>query len=448
MSFDIKYQKNKLVLEELECECGLKHRQPDMDIYIGPGILANSVEYIEEAITGERVLVITDNVVNDYAQEFIEIIENEGYDVKICLLERKEELVPDQRALGEILLVLEPDIDFLCAVGSGSLNDLTRYIAFNTDRPFVSVGTAPSMDGYTSVIAPLIYNELKVNKPAQNPEVLICDLDIMKKAPYEMLISGFGDVIGKYISLADWKLGKIVNGEQYCPAAAEITMQAVNKCVDNVEGIIERTEKGIRSLIEALILAGLTILIIDNTRAVSSIEHGMGHYLEMMKLLRGEKPARHGITVGVMTGYAVRIYEDFLNLDLEKVALEEIKSQRKTRAEWEQQIRDKYGARLGPSILEKNSAGHLSWTEQKRRIETVCKNFAQIKQEVDFLPSLKELISLYRKLEFPLSAKEINIDDQLMKDALLYGKDYRERYTVFKTMDELGVLEKYVAEIY
>jgi len=448
MTFQATYKGEQLILPDIECGCGMPHENPDMDIYIGNGIIDNSGDYIKKKNLGKKVLVVTDNVVDDVAgKKVVEILSQTGFDVKLCILEREDELVPDETALGEVLLALEDDIDFLAAVGSGSINDVTRYVAFNTDRPFVSIGTAPSMDGYTSVIAPLIYNDLKVNKPAVCPDVLICDLDIMKEAPYDLIISGFGDVVGKYIAIADWILGRFINGESYCPVNVEIVFQAVEKCMANVEQIKQRSNKGIKSLVEALILAGVTILILDNTRAVSSIEHAMGHYLEMMKLIQGEKPARHGITVGVTTGYVIKFYEEFFKFDFSSVDKKEIKKSKKTKKQWRKEVLEKYGKKIGTLVLKDNPAGYTVWEQQERRIDSFFTNFAQIKEELDFLPDWQDLKGVYQQLSLPLSAGEISVKQDMLQDSLIYAKDYRERYTLFKTADELGILENMVGRV-
>ncbi len=448
MDFQVEYRGEQLFLPDIECDCGLPHNKPDMDIYIGNGIVENSGTYIKKRNMGKNALVVTDNIILDVAaRQVIDILKREGFAVKLCTLEREEELVPDETAIGEVLLSMEEKINFLVAVGSGSINDITRYVAFHTDRSFVSIGTAPSMDGYTSVIAPLINNNLKVNKPAINPEVLICDLDIMKKAPYQMLISGFGDVAGKYIAIADWILGRFINGESYCPVNVEIVFQAVEKCMANVEQIKQRSNKGIKSLIEALILAGVTILILDNTRAVSSIEHAMGHYLEMMKLIQGEKPARHGITVGVTTGYVIKFYEEFFKFDFSSVDKKEIKKSKKTKKQWRKEVLEKYGKKIGTLVLKDNPAGYTVWEQQERRIDSFFTNFAQIKEELDFLPDWQDLKGVYQQLSLPLSAGEISVKQDMLQDSLIYAKDYRERYTLFKTADELGILENMVGRV-
>ena len=44
----------------------------------------------------------------------------------------------------------DTECDFIIAVGSGTLNDIGKVLASITDKPYMIVGTAPSMDGFAS----------------------------------------------------------------------------------------------------------------------------------------------------------------------------------------------------------------------------------------------------------------------------------------------------------
>lgn len=440
---EINYDGEKLVLSDMDCHCGMTHVRPDMDIYIGNGILKNFAQYISKRNFGKNALIVADKITYEIAGKEVEKqMALGGFTVSTCILEREYELEPDESALGEILFALDKDTEFLVSVGSGSITDLTRYVSFNTGRPFVSVGTAASMDGYTSVVAPLLNKGVKVNRPSSHPKVLICDIDIIKNAPYNMMISGFGDVLGKYIAKADWILGNIVNGEPYCPMCADIAVEAVKKCIGNADGIKNRTDEGIKSLIEALILAGVTILIIGNTRPVASMEHNMAHYWEMMQLIRKQKPPAHGTAVGVATGYVAKFFEHFLSFDFTAVDKLTVKNKAKTREQREKTVIENYGLKIGTSIMKDNPEDFLSWEEQERRIDAILSNMDKIRKELSFLPSSKEIIGSLEKIGSPVTAKEIGIDQELLLKALLYGKDYRSRYTVFKSADELGILDE------
>jgi len=448
MPVKIDYVGSQLILPKIECDCGMPHDVPDIDIYIGSNIVKDCVEFIGKRNFGRNAVLVADNITYPLAGELVErLLTQAGYHISLCLLEREGVLEPDEAALGEILYAMERQTDFLIAVGSGSINDLTRYVAVMTGKPFVSVGTAASMDGYTSVVSPLLNKGLKVHKPGVYPKVLICDLEIMRNAPLPMSISGFGDVLGKYIAIADWRLGRIINDEPYCPVSVDIVSQALQKCVDNMDGIKGQTTEGIQSLIEALILSGLTILMIGNTRPVASMEHNMAHYWEMMQLVRKVTPPSHGTAVGVATGYMIKFFEEFLSRDFAKVDLEKVKQNRLPHEERKKLILEKYGPQFGSAIIKENPEDFLTWEEQERRIKRVIDREAEIRRELEFLPTWSQVKAIFERLGAPLSAADIGLSDSQLYDALAFGKDYRSRYTVAKTADELGILDEIVQKV-
>ncbi|MGB3984889.1 MAG: sn-glycerol-1-phosphate dehydrogenase [Limnochordia bacterium] len=448
MGIEIRYEENELILPEISCDCGLNHGIPDIDIYIGQGLIEKVPAYLGQRKLGSKLVLVTDNIIYEVAaKQVLTVLENAGYHVNLCLLERDRPLIPNETALGEILLTLDNSTEFLLAVGSGSITDLTRYAAHVSGKPFAAIGTAASMDGYTSVVAPLTFGNLKVNKPAGFPKVLICDLEIMSQAPYHMFLSGFGDVIGKYMAKADWLLGSIINQEVVCPACIDIVSQAVEKCVDNVEQIKARSLEGTRALIEGLILSGLTILIIGHTRPVASNEHSMAHYWEMMQLQTGEEPPQHGLSVGVATVYCLQFYERFFGLDPHSFRLEEAKAAYLTPEEQARLVLDKFGAKIGSAIIRDNDQIGIGWPEVEKRFHTLKANHSRIRQQLAFLPKARQILDIYREIGYPWPAKAIGIDDRLLLNSLLYAKEYRNRYTVFKSAHELGVLDKLVSQV-
>ena len=38
----------------------------------------------------------------------------------------------------------------------------------------------------------------------------------LAEAPVEMMISGLGDMLAKYVSICEWRISNIINGEYYC----------------------------------------------------------------------------------------------------------------------------------------------------------------------------------------------------------------------------------------
>ncbi len=436
---------HKLHLTGLTCGCPLEHHMPAQDIYVGNGLVQNIPEYIRARSLGTHCVLAADNITYEIAGRDVErALTEAGFSVIPCIIKREHAMDPDERACGEVLLSIQPETQFLVSVGSGSITDTVRVNATRTKLPFVCVGTAPSMDGYTSVVAPLLLRGVKIHRAGVCPEIIVCDIDILRTAPLSMVQSGVGDVLGKFIAKADWMIGSIINGEAYCPVCGQIVLDAVNNLLENADEISRRTEKGIRILIEALLLAGVTIMIVGHTRAVASVEHNIAHYWEMMQLQRGSHPPAHGASVGVATLLCWPLFLRFAKEDLGRLDLEKIKSRRISREERIRWLRFAYGEEAANAIIKDNPGDFLTWEEQLRRIEAARGHFAQIREVIYALPPLEKIQGAMKTLGAPMTPAELHVDEPLLNVSMHSAKDYRTRYTLFKLIDECGLMEEYL----
>ena len=448
MAVTIGYDQDcKLQISGLTCDCPCEHHMPTQDIYVGTGLIPKLPGYIQKRGLGTHCVLVCDkNTYEVAARDVEQTLKSAGFDVILCKIMREGDVDPDETACGEVLLSIQPETEFLISVGSGSLTDTTRVNAVRTGLPFVSVGTAPSMDGYTSVVAPLLLHGVKIHRAAVCPDIIVCDLDILRTAPLSMVASGVGDVLGKYIAKADWIIGNIINDEPYCPVCGEIVTDAVNKLVDNADEIAKKTENGIRILIEALLLSGVTIMIVGHTRAVASVEHNVAHYWEMMQLLHGKKPPQHGSSVGVATLLVWPIFQRFAKEDLSRLDLQDIQSRRITREQRVKWMLKAYEEEAGNSIMRENEGDFLTWEEQERRIRRAQERFADIKAVIDDLPSYDRIYAAMKTLGAHLTPEEEGIDPALLNLSMRCAKDYRTRYTLFKTIDECGLMDEYLKD--
>ena len=69
------------------------------------------------------------------------------------------------------------------AVGSGTLNDIVKRSSHECERPYMCVGTAASMDGYTAFGASIEKDGLKQTLSCPAPRVVVADLVILERAP-------------------------------------------------------------------------------------------------------------------------------------------------------------------------------------------------------------------------------------------------------------------------
>lgn len=448
MAVKVSYDQDcRMTITGVECGCPCEHHAIDKDIYIGSGLLPRIPDYIRRRGLGTHCVLVADDTTYRVAGADVEkALVDAGFDVVPCVIHREDDMLPDDLSCGEVLLSITRETEFLIAVGSGTVTDTTRINAERTKLPFVSVGTAPSMDGYASAVAPLLHRGLKIQRPAVCPEIIVCDLDVLATAPLPMIASGVGDVLGKYIAKADWQLGEIINGEPCCPVCIEMVTNAVNALVDNVDEIAAKTEKGMRILIEALLLAGVTIMIIDNTRAVASIEHNIAQYWEMIMVQQGLEPPMHGASVGVSTLLVWPLFERFAKEDLSKLDLDDIRARRISREKRERWMRHSYGEEGSSAIMRENPGDFLTWEEQARRIRTAQERIDDIRAVIAAMPPLEKIREVMMKLNAEMTPEEERIPDDLLRRSMHCGKDYRTRYTLFKLIDECGLLEEYLTD--
>lgn len=191
-----------------------------------------NVEYRHESeflrffqkIKNKKVAVMYDVNTKPYAERIIQEIKlNNGAVLEICYSD--EELVPSEDKC-EYAYDISKNADYVLAVGSGTLNDMAKSVSTRLNIPCGVLATAASMDGYCSKGAALMRDGFKVTDEVHAPEDILVDLDIVCNAPRLMTAAGFGDIIGKYTCLTDWKLSNIINGEPIHQEAFTLMEQA------------------------------------------------------------------------------------------------------------------------------------------------------------------------------------------------------------------------------
>lgn len=294
---------------EYSCACGKSHKVDIQAIRVGSGVMQELPGILRD-LGASHIFLVADNYTYEAAGRQVEqLLDQAGLSYHKRVFQTETPLVPNEYALGSVLAAMTSQDDMLLAVGSGTLNDVTKYVSARTGVPYVIAATAPSMDGYASTVAPTILDGFKTTLPAVYPAAIVADVDILKDAPMPMLTAGFGDIIGKFTSLADWRLSHQLNGEYYCPEVAGVIEAAVETCAANAQALAQREPQAIQAVTEALILSGLAMGMVGVSRPASGAEHQMAHYWEMDALRRGEEHPLHGNAVGVGTVLAASLYE-------------------------------------------------------------------------------------------------------------------------------------------
>ena len=97
-----------------------------------------------------------------------------GVSVRSLVFEARDGLLAGLPETARVRAAIADDAEIV-AVGSGVMTDIVRYAAHLSDRDFVSVPTAASMDGYASSVAAMQFDGVKVTYPARAPHAIFAD---------------------------------------------------------------------------------------------------------------------------------------------------------------------------------------------------------------------------------------------------------------------------------
>jgi len=310
-----------------KCSCGMTH-SVDIDVVdISYDAIDNAVGYVLNNQKENITIICDENTFLIAGKKFSEKLNIAGVEHSVHILEGRNghNVAPNDACLGEALAKINMGTDFFIAVGSGVVNDITRQISYKMGAEYMVIATAPSMDGYASVTSSLILNNVKQSIIGQYPKAIFGPLDILKAAPYKMLIAGFGDVIGKYNALREWKFGRDYKEEHYCPEIVELVEKVVDKCRASAQLLKSREDSAVVSIMEGLVLAGMAMGLYQNTRPASGAEHHIVHYWDVDCIRRGEEHELHGNSVGIGTVVICRLF-DIIKEDL-PVAVVDIRAE-------------------------------------------------------------------------------------------------------------------------
>lgn len=433
------------ISRSIACSCGKTHRSRVETIEIKQNVIEHElIDFLKNKGYQKLTVVCDKNTYRVAANRVCNALEQNKIPFKLHMYQ-EDSVLPNEHFIGNLAMGMALDSDLILAVGSGTINDICRYVSAVAGNEYCVVGTAPSMDGYISGGSALIYNNLKLTFETHTPIAVFLDPQILSHAPKSMIASGVGDLLGKINCLTDWRLSVIVNGEWHCDFISDIVDAAIKKVVTGSDKIAAGEDGAIVDLVEALLLSGVCMDFAENSRPASGCEHHMSHFLEMRYLLEGREAVFHGTKVGIGTVIALKAYEYIAKLTPDFDKIKQIS--RKSFAEWEADVRLAFlGASDEIVELEKKS-GKNSADRLKARLAATEANWQQIKALAEQTVKSELVYNILKQLDAPTKPLEIGVEKEMARQAILYAKEIRDRYTVLQLLWDLGELESFADRI-
>jgi len=439
-----------LLGRRFKCKCGRVHFVPPLELYTGKNGISRLLDVVHRIGVGGRVLVVADkNTFRVAGEEVAERLAEDGPSVAVEVYcpAKKEELTAEHSLAEKLAKRMKEKFDFAIAVGSGTINDLTKYAAAKCGIPYIVYATAPSMNGYPSFMAALSYKGIKKSFKARPPVAIIGDIDILSNAPKELIESGLGDGISKSVCNIDWKIAGMLKKEHFCPLPVKLMENVMSFYLKKGPLIKTRNKAVIKRLFEVLNLAGIAMTLAGSTKPASGGEHYISHYLDLFNSIKGKKHTLHGYQVSVATVICTKLYEYLLKLDVEKIDIEKLRKKWFSRRWTKKYFQDFYGAKMSERVRKEFMEKSVSWDRKEKEIRFIMRNWKKIRRTIkDMLVPSQKIISTLKKAGVPVSFSQLGISRREMKDTLLHCREIRSRYIIFDLAYDLGVLEKYTEE--
>ncbi len=328
------------------------------------------------------------------------------------------------------------------AVGSGTINDITKMASFALERDYTCVPTAASMNGYTSTIGAVLSRGVKRTLSAHQPAAIFADLDVLVEAPPELNQAGFGDLLSKPFSHADWLLSHLIRNIPYDPAPSRLLDEPFSRLLADAAEVGARSHRGIATLMETLLLSGFSMAMAGTSAPASGGEHLVSHYWDMEQHCQhAPLYAFHGTQVGIATRLSALLFDRLAACEQLSVdGVQGPKPQSMTATGLAA-----HHPKLTPAVLQevleqidaKQRVGP-DWDEEMARVVRDWPRIRQVLRD-NLMPSAAITDALHAA-GCPSKPSDIGVDKVHALRTLKVCRQIRSRYVALDLLADLGVL--------
>jgi len=261
---------------------------------------------------------------------------------------------------------------------------------------------------------------------------------------------GYGDLAGKVVAGADWRLADAVGEERIAPAPFALVQDHLRGWLQGCEGVAARDRDALRGLVTGLLVCGFAMQAHGNSRPASGSDHQIAHLWEMEGLAVDGEPAAHGACVGIGAVAMIAMYEWFLAQDVPaRVAQCDGSTEPDPRA---------IEAELQASFAEPWLVAS-ALTEMEAKLAGARRRASRLEALRDAWPALRARIagSLVpaRKLQQWLAAcggaahpADVGVPLRKLARDCRRARLIRRRYTLLDCLDDLGWLDRAIDAVF
>lgn len=328
------------------------------------------------------------------------------------------------------------------AVGSGTLNDITKLAAQLVERPYMVVATAASVDGYTAPGAAITRNGFKWTVPCRAPRVVVAYLNILSDAPAEMTASGYADLLGKVTAGADWIIADALGIDSIDGRAWSIVQDSLRDWTGQPVLLRSGDRGAIARLTEGLMMSGIAMQVTQSSRPASGSEHQFSHLWEMEGLGSGSDYVSHGAKVGIGSIAVAALYARVLALDPSHLDVASICRAWPTCKGLERTVQGWYGNQaVAEKAVEESIAKYIDEGELVQRLALIRECWPTLHDcPAAHLMTADQLRNSLQAVGCPVTPTDIGVELPRLKRSYYLARCIRRRYTVLDLATEMDIL--------
>lgn len=433
-------------------ESALQRTTDTKDLIIGEGTVARTAEMFKKLFPGKKAIIIADTNTWEVAGKAVdESLKNAGVEQDEPLIFDDPELYAEWKYVEQLKARLEQTDAIAIAVGSGVINDLTKYVSGQLGRKYMCVGTAASMDGYTAYGASITKDGNKQTFDCPAPYGFVMDPIIAAAAPKELAASGYADLIAKIPAAADWMLADVTGNEKIDPFSWGLVQDGLREALAAPAAVhagdVEMTEK----LAEGLLMSGFAMQALQSSRPASGTEHQFSHCWDMENLCYNGKHVSHGFKVGIGTLASTASIEFLLEKDIENLDVEKCVENWKSWEEQEKEILEIFDGKPGhiARALKETKDKYVSKEELREQLEALKKAWPVLKEQIkkQIIP-FEEVHENLKLVGAPYEPEHIGVTRERMRKTFSYIPYMRSRYANIDVVYRLGYMPELMNRLF
>ncbi|MEJ5996381.1 sn-glycerol-1-phosphate dehydrogenase [Pedobacter sp. Du54] len=418
---------------------------------IGWGMIGQVADLFTEQFPNQQAVIIADRITYKIAGEKVHQILEEARIKQVSpFIFSAEHLYAEYSFVDELIAFLNTNNAIPIAVGSGTINDLTKLAAHLTNRQYLCVATAASMDGYTAFGASITANGAKQTFNCPAPQACLADIEIIAQAPVEMTASGYADLFAKITAGADWILADSLHVEAIDFKAWSIVQDGLHDALSDPASVRKGNAEAITKLVEGLMLGGFAMQWSKSSRPASGAEHQFSHLWNMENHLNNGEHVSHGFQVSIGTLAITALYEQFLATPIDELDVSFACANWPLATESEDQALKIFEGTDFPTIGWLETKAKYSNREQLTQQLTLLKtNWTGLKHEL--AKQIVPFVEAKRRLDLvgaPTTPEQIGISREKLRETFIRAQFIRRRFTILDVAIRTGYLNQWLDTLF